>query len=90
VPGQSGNGVAGVGDAGVLIPASAVVITNGQYWCYLEKTAGTFTRVAIDIARPLGDSYFVNDGVAEGDPVVSSSAGLLLARETNSGSEPAD
>jgi hypothetical protein len=90
VPGQSGNGVAGVGDAGVLIPASAVVIANSQYWCYLEKTAGTFTRVAIDIARPLGDGYFVNDGVAESDPVVTSSAGLLLARETNSGSEPSD
>jgi hypothetical protein len=83
--GASANGV-----AGVLVPATAVVISNGQYWCYLEKTAGTFTRVSIDIARPLGQGYFVNDGVAEGDPVVTSSAGLLLARESNSSSEPAD
>jgi hypothetical protein len=85
VSGASTNAV-----AGVLVPATAVVISNGQYWCYLEKTAGTFTRVSIDIARPLGQGYFVNDGVEEGDPVVTSSAGLLLARETNNSSEPAD
>ncbi len=83
--GASNNGV-----AGVLIPAAAVVISNSQYWCYLEKAPGTFTRVSIDIGRPLGQGYFVNDGVAEGDPVVTSAAGLLLARETNSGSESAD
>jgi hypothetical protein len=78
------------GVAGVLIPAAAVVISNSQYWCYLEKTPGTFTRVSINIDRPLGLGYFVNDGIAEGDPVVTSAAGLLLARETNGSSEPAD
>jgi hypothetical protein len=78
------------GAAGVLIPATAVVISNGQYWCYLEKTPGTFTRIVIDIDKPLGQGYFVSDGVAAGDPVVTSAAGLLLARETNNSSEPAD
>jgi hypothetical protein len=85
VPGASNQGV-----AGVLIPAAAVVISSGQYWCYLEKTAGTFTRVSIDLDKPLGQGYFVGDGVAAGDQVVTSSAGLLLARETNASSEPDD
>lgn len=85
VPGASNSGV-----PGVLIPASAVVISNGQYWCYVEKPASTFTRVSITIDKPLGQGYFVGDGVDEGDPVVTASAGLLLAREANAGSESAD
>ena len=75
---------------GVLIPATAVVISNGAYWCYLEKQAGTFSRVAIDPQHPLGAGYFVSEGIKDGDPVVIASAGLLLARETNSGSAADD
>jgi hypothetical protein len=73
------------GVTGVLIPASAVVITSGQYWCYLERKPGTFARVPIVIDKPLGADYFVSDavGVSEGGQVVTSSAGLLLAREMN-------
>jgi hypothetical protein len=73
------------GMTGVLVPATAVVITSGQYWCYLEKKPGTFARVPIVVDKPLGAGYFVSDGVglSEGDKVVTSSAGLLLAREMN-------
>jgi len=78
------------GVTGVVIPASAVVITSGQYWCYLEKKPGTFARVPIVIDKPLGAGYFVSDGVgvSEGDKVVTSSAGLLLAREMNAATGP--
>jgi len=78
------------GVTGVLVPASAVVITSGQYWCYLEKNPGTFARVPIVIDKPLGAGYFVNDGVgvSEGDKVVTASAGLLLAREMNATTGP--
>jgi hypothetical protein len=79
------------GVTGVLVPAAAVVISGGQYWCYLEKKADTFARVRIVIDKPFGDGYFVSDGVgpSDGDKVVTSAAGLLLAREMNaaSGSE---
>jgi hypothetical protein len=80
------------GMAGVLIPASAVVITSAQYWCYLEKKPGTFARVPIVIDKPLGADYFVSDGVgvSEGDQVVTVSAGLLLAREMNAATGPDD
>jgi hypothetical protein len=78
------------GVTGVLVPASAVVITSSQYWCYLEKKPGTFARVPIVIDKPLGAGYFVSEGVgvSEGDKVVTSSAGLLLAREMNAATGP--
>ncbi len=78
------------GVTGVVIPATAVVITSGQYWCYLEKKPGTFARVPIVIDKPLGAGYFLSDGVgvSEGEKVVTSSAGLLLAREMNAATGP--
>jgi hypothetical protein len=36
---------------------------------------------------PTDDGYFVKEGVGPGAQVVTSSAGLLLARETNPGTE---
>jgi hypothetical protein len=88
---QALSGEPGDGATGVLVPAAAVVISGGQYWCYLEKKPDTFARVPIVIDKPFGDGYFVSDGVgpSDGDKVVTSAAGLLLAREMNaaSGSE---
>ncbi|MEO8314487.1 MAG: hypothetical protein ABI645_06790 [Pseudomonadota bacterium] len=73
--------------SGIAIPASAIVVKDGGYWCYVEKPAGTFTRVAIDASRPLTNGYFVREGVAEGDAIVTAAAGLLLAREVNPSTE---
>ncbi len=72
-------------EAGVAIPATALIISDGKSWCYLETTLGHFVRREIDTNRPLGDGYFVNKGVASGDKVVTQSAGMLLARELNPG-----
>jgi hypothetical protein len=76
--------------SGVVIPDAAVIITNGGYWCYLEKKPGVFQRVAIDASRPSGEGYFVADAVSPGDRVVTTGAGLLLARELNAGTEAED
>jgi hypothetical protein len=70
-------------DSGVLVPSSAAVISGGKYWCYLEKKPGLFVRTEIDTSMPSNDGYFVKNGVAVGDKVVTTSAGELLARETN-------
>lgn len=75
---------------GVVVPETAVVITDGQYWCYLKKKNGVYQRVAIDSSRPLGEGYFVADGIAAGDEVVTAAAGLLLARELNASTEAED
>ena len=78
------------GIAGVLIPAAAVVVSNGQAWCYVQKKAGTFERTPIETNRPLPQGYFSASGVSPGDPVVTSAAGLLLARQTNPSTEAPD
>ncbi len=74
-------------ESGVSVPKAAVVLSEGAYWCYVEKPAGTFVRTAVDINRPLPTGYFVREGIAQGDPIVTVAAGLLLARETNSSTE---
>jgi hypothetical protein len=78
------------GTSGVLVPAAALVVSNDAYWCYVEKKAGQFVRLSVDVGRPLGQGYFVSEGVAQGDQVVTAAAGLLLARELNASSEPGD
>jgi hypothetical protein len=69
--------------AGVLIPASSVVISDDKYWCYTQGPNDTFTRMLVDVDRPQAGGYFVSDGIKPGDLVVTSGAGLLLARDTN-------
>jgi multidrug efflux system membrane fusion protein len=76
----------GAATAGVVVPFSAVVISAGKYWCYLEAKPGLFVRAEIDTSMPTDDGYFVRAGIAPGAKVVTSSAGELLARETNPGS----
>lgn len=74
--------------SGVVIPAAAAVMSDGKYWCYVEKKPGTFERIEIDTARPTADGYFVTgSGVGAGDEVVTAAAGQLLAKETGSSSE---
>ena len=68
---------------GVSIPDSAVVLSNDSYWCFVAEPDGKFVRVPVDTSRPLDGGYFVTDGVKAGDAVVTSAAGLLLARELN-------
>jgi hypothetical protein len=79
-----------IGDsvAGVVIPEAAAVMSDGKYWCYIEKKPGNFVKAEIDTARPVPEGYFVTEGVAVGDKVVTTAAGQLLARESNSGAEP--
>ena len=78
---------ADAGDAqpGMLIPAEALIISEGKTWCYLEKPVGAFVRVPIDTGRPTAGGYFVQDSIAAGDSVVTGGAGLLLARESSPG-----
>ncbi|MBS0418180.1 MAG: hypothetical protein JSR66_10735 [Proteobacteria bacterium] len=78
----------GAPETGVLVPASAAVISNGKFYCYVEEKAGTFVRTEIDPGRPTAEGYFVKDGISAGDKIVTHAAGQLLARETNPSKEP--
>jgi hypothetical protein len=78
----------GESEAGVMVPASAAVISAGKFYCYVEEKPGMFVRTEIDPARATADGYFVKDGISAGDKIVTHSAGQLLARETNPSKEP--
>lgn len=75
-------------EPGVLVPASAALVSAGKFWCYIEKDTGTFVRTEFDPGRPTPEGYFVNEGIPVGAKVVTSAAGQLLARETNPSAEP--
>ena len=75
----------GVTHPGVLVPADAVVISDGKYWCYIEAKSGTFVKTPIDIGKPFENGYVVTQGVKAGDKAVTRGAAQLLAQESNSG-----
>jgi hypothetical protein len=78
---------AGPAVAGVLVPATALVINAGSYWCYVQRQPGSFVRVPVDTSLPAPGGYLVTRGVAAGEPIVTAAAGLLLARELNPSTE---
>jgi hypothetical protein len=73
----------GEADSGVLVPASAAVISGGKYWCYVEEKPGQFVRSELDPSMATNDGYFVKEGIEAGAKIVTVSAGQLLAREIN-------
>jgi hypothetical protein len=72
---------------GVTIPASALVISGGRYWCYVEQKPGVYARREVVTERPVGDAFVVTQNIAVGDKIVTSAAALLLAREMNPSTE---
>ena len=76
----------GAAEPGVIVPFSAVVLSSGKYWCYIEEKPGVFVRTEIDPSVPTDEGYFVKEGVAPGAKIVTTSAGQLLARELGSAS----
>ena len=63
------------------------MISDGKYWCYVEPKPGVFERREVATDRPVGDDYFVTRALTAGEPIVTSEAGLLLAREVNPSTE---
>jgi hypothetical protein len=79
---------AGPVQSGVLVPAAAVVLSEGKYWCYVEKQPHSFSRVQVDTSKPTPQGYFVTAGIKAGDRIVTTAVGQLLAKETGSSAEP--
>jgi hypothetical protein len=78
----------GAAERGVRIPTAAVVLSDGKYWCFVEKQPGSFVRVEIDPSKPLDDGYFVTVGVVAGEKVATTAVAQLLAKEKGGGAEP--
>jgi hypothetical protein len=75
--------------AGVIVPASAVVVFAGDSWCYVEKAPGEFERKQVSLATPVTDGYLTKDFGA-GTKVVVQGASALLSREVEPGSPDED
>lgn len=75
---------AGQEQAGVVVPSSAVVWSQGSAWCYVEESAGKFSRHALETSRPEARGWFVTAGIAPGSRVVTSGAQTLLSEEFRS------
>jgi len=74
--------------AGSVVPASAVVLSGGEAWCYVEESDDVLARRRVDLGRPVPQGYFQASGFAPGEHVVVAGAGLLLAREIGGSAEP--
>jgi hypothetical protein len=72
---------------GVIVPRSAVVYAEGSSWAFVALTDQHYQRRPLDMTRPTPTGYFVAEGYAVGERVVSSGAGLLLAEQIGSDSE---
>ena len=83
---------AGAPQPGVVVPAAAVVLSDGASWVYVARGSGHYVRVEVDTARQAEGGYILTQasGMTPGQPVVVGGAGLLLAREVNPSTQPAD
>ena len=77
----------GTARSGVLIPADAVVVSEGKFWVYLEDKPSHFVRTEINADKAVEDGYFVTGPVKAGDKIVTGGVAQLLAQESNSGAD---
>lgn len=66
---------------GVVVPASAVVWSEGKAWVYQQIASDRFTRRAVATDVPLEAGFFVTHGLLPGDKVVSQGVQSLLSEE---------
>jgi hypothetical protein len=66
---------------GVLLPAPAVVWSEGQAWVYRQIAPGRFTRLPAATDLPVDGGYVALRGFSSGDKVVTTGAQDLLSEE---------
>jgi hypothetical protein len=66
---------------GVVIPASAVVWSEGKAWVYQQVAPERFTRSPIPTDLPVENGYFAAQGFSPGDKIVTVGAQALLSEE---------
>ncbi len=69
---------------GVVIPRSSVVWLDGKPWVYVETIANGFTRRALAVKQPAEQGFFVSEGFAPGERIVTAGAQSLLSEEFRS------
>ena len=76
--------VADAGPAVLTVPRSAVLDSGTRQVVFVELAAGRFEPRAVAIGRRSGDRVEINDGLVEGESVVSA-ANFLIDAESNLG-----
>lgn len=66
---------------GVVVPASAVVWSEGKAWIYLRPAATRFVRHVLNAAFRFGGGFFVSQGIPPGAKIVVAGAQTLLSAE---------
>jgi hypothetical protein len=66
---------------GVVVPASAVVWSEGKAWAYLQTAARQFSRREVPTDSPVDAGYFVRTGFSAESKVVTRGAQSLLSEE---------
>lgn len=79
---------AGTPEAGLVLPAGAVVRHAGAGWAYVQTAAHTYTRRAVPLDRPHPDGWLVSGDWPQ--PVVVAGAQSLLSEELKGGIQMKD
>lgn len=66
---------------GVVVPASAVVWSDGEAWVYLQEASNRFVRHALTSDFSYDSGFFVSRGLSAGERVVVNGAQTLLFDE---------
>jgi hypothetical protein len=69
---------------GTLVPASAVVWSDGKAWAYFRTGDGTFARREIATGTPAPDGGYIVSALPDNSEVVSQGGQLLLSEEFRS------
>jgi hypothetical protein len=67
---------------GVIVPASAVVWSEGRAWTYLQTAPDQFTRREMPTDSPVDNGYFVSAGFSAGNKIVKRGAQSLFSEES--------
>lgn len=70
--------------AGVVIPISSVVWLQGKPWVYVETAANEFARRRVSTSQQIAGGFFVSEGFAPGERIVTAGAQSLLSEEFRS------
>jgi hypothetical protein len=70
-----------LGQAGVIVPESALVWYMDQVYVYVKIAKDTFTRHAVNGFSIVPEGYFIKDGIKAGEEVVTTGGQLLLSEE---------
>lgn len=84
IPGAALSGwllLAGSPEHGVIVPRAAIVRHEGEAFVYVQTDTELFLRKEIELARPVAQGWFVEEGLKAGDKVVTIGAQQLLSEE---------